>query len=286
MFATNDFGALPIVKVTFDDSVPTDEEYYAYLEGQKVIYKLGVMGLLADGRNAKIPSRAHQQLQSKFLKEHKEEIQTYCVGYALVMKGRMLSILLNAIMSIYSSIVPYKIFDNLEDAEAWLHKMLLKRLGSAYTPQLANWASAEVKPIDPSELQETGLEPFAIIDQEEHPLVSITYTGTAPTDQSMLAFLQAHKSVLSAGRVAVLLDSRAAKIPPAQIQKQQADWLIENSELIRKSCIGKAYVVSDYNARNVLEHLLERQPPPVPYLVTDSLVEAEVWLRLQILKEQ
>jgi hypothetical protein len=173
MFATTDFGALPIVKVTFADHSPTDEEYLEYLDSQLINYKLGVMGLLVDAREARMPSRAHQKLKNEWLKLHKDEIQTYCVGYAFVMQGRMLSLLFNVILNIFSSIVPYKVFDKMEDGEAWLHKMLLKRLGSSYVPKKADWDQLELKPLADDDLIGAAFEPFAIVDTSLSPLVSI-----------------------------------------------------------------------------------------------------------------
>jgi hypothetical protein len=116
----------------------------------------------------------------------------------------------------------------------------------------------------------------AVIDASEWPLLRIQFIG-ALSDESFEAHLREYVGYIRRGPYAVIYDSRLSVLPPATQRKRQADWIRLNLETIRRNCLGLAFCASSPWVRGVVTAVFWMQAPPAPYVVTDTLDEAEQW---------
>ncbi len=130
-------------------------------------------------------------------------------------------------------------------------------------------------------------EQYVRFDRKEFPLIKMTFTGEAPNDDSFMAYLDGLKANYDRRENIVLLfDASNAGLPTLKYQKQQANWMKENDELIKKYCAGIAYVVPQIVIRGALKMILKFYNNPVPFQVFESLEEGEAWLKDQLLHQK
>ncbi len=119
---------------------------------------------------------------------------------------------------------------------------------------------------------------YAVIDDRNFPEVMVTFTGEQPTDENFTLYLQEVKNQYEEEkRIALIFDATKAVSPGKKYQKQQADWLKDNDQLMRDYCKGTAYVMPNPLMRLVLKGIFAFQQQPVPYKVVKSIEDARTW---------
>lgn len=117
----------------------------------------------------------------------------------------------------------------------------------------------------------------AVIDASEWPLLRIQFIG-ALSEEAFDAHLREYAGYIRRGPYAAIYDSRLSVLPPATQRKRQADWIHLHLETIRRNCLGLAFCASSPWVRGVVTAVFWLQAPPAPYVVTDTLDEAERWV--------
>ncbi|MEM9887606.1 MAG: STAS/SEC14 domain-containing protein [Bacteroidota bacterium] len=123
------------------------------------------------------------------------------------------------------------------------------------------------------------MKKYAEVDTSNFPEVRITFTGEKANDENFEQYLQESRQTYDrAEGLAMIFDASNATVPGIKYQKQQADWLKENEDLMKTYCKGTAYVIPNPIIRTVLKGIFAFQSQPVPYKVTASVEEAQQWI--------
>lgn len=129
------------------------------------------------------------------------------------------------------------------------------------------------------------MEPYAIIEESDFPIIWIRFTGNKSTDQNFQTYLDQTKSCYRFKKpLAIIFDASNAVIPSLSHQKMQADWLRENKELMTTYCTGTAYVIPNPAIRVLLNVIFSFQKLPVPYKIFENVLEAKAWVQVLVLK--
>ncbi|MEQ8520454.1 MAG: STAS/SEC14 domain-containing protein [Cytophagales bacterium] len=122
-------------------------------------------------------------------------------------------------------------------------------------------------------------ENYVSFDRSQYPLIKMTFTGEAANDESFAAYLKGLKdNYKRKEKIALLFDASNAGLPSLKYQKQMAGWMKENNTLIKKYCIGIAYVVPQAMIRGALRVIFKIFNNPVPFEVFDNEEKAKGWL--------
>ncbi|TVP49971.1 MAG: STAS/SEC14 domain-containing protein [Mongoliibacter sp.] len=120
-YATIDESDFPIIRVRFTGKNSTDQNFQAYLDETKHCYRYEKkLAVIFDASLAVLPSFAHQKMQAKWLRENKKLMQSYCAGTAYIIPSLAIRAVLKIIFSLQKQPVPYQIFENEHEAEAWV----------------------------------------------------------------------------------------------------------------------------------------------------------------------
>ncbi len=120
---------------------------------------------------------------------------------------------------------------------------------------------------------------YAVVDKSDLTLVTVTFTGNKPTDESFSTYLQELEACYDDRKsLAMLFDATKAVTPKLSYQKLQAQWLDEHWLLLKNYCKGTAYVIPSAPIRIVLKMIFSFQNQPVPYKVFSAKEEALQWL--------
>lgn len=127
-YATIDESGFPIIRIRFTGNKSTDQNFQTYLTQTKECYRFGkTLAIIFDASEAVIPSFSHQKMQANWLKENKSLMQNYCAATAYIIPKAAIRAILKAIFSFQKQPVPYQIFQNEEEAEAWVNGLLLDK---------------------------------------------------------------------------------------------------------------------------------------------------------------
>lgn len=120
---------------------------------------------------------------------------------------------------------------------------------------------------------------YAIIDNENSPFVTVTFTGEKSTDKNFQQYLDdLEKCYTERKPIAIIFDASQAVIPKLSLQRKQALWISQNWKLIQTYCKGTAYVIPNLAIRAVLKMIFSFQNQPGPYKVFSNHKEAENWI--------
>lgn len=129
--------------------------------------------------------------------------------------------------------------------------------------------------------------PYAIIDSTDFPLVTVTFTGNKPTEESFNLYTSQLEACYARGdKFTIIFDGRKAVFPSFKFQKMQAKWLKDHEKLIKSQCLGTAYIVANLGISFALRTIFMLQPQPVDYTVVSSLSEAIYWATEQMDKNK
>lgn len=124
------------------------------------------------------------------------------------------------------------------------------------------------------------MDSYAIIDESDFPIIRIHFTGSKSSDQNFQTYLNQTKACYRFGKkLAILFDASNASIPALSHQKMQAKWLKENENLMKRFCVGTAYIIPNAAIRAILKMIFSFQKQPVPYKIFESQPEAEAWIK-------
>jgi hypothetical protein len=124
-YAHFDTSQFPVVVVAFTGEAANDENFEAYLNGLHDLYESGdSLGIIFDGRNAKLPGLKYQKQQADWLKENEAMMKSQCVGTAYVITSTIIRGVLKAIFAITPQPVPYKVCPSMEEARKYIESQL------------------------------------------------------------------------------------------------------------------------------------------------------------------
>ncbi|QNL20438.1 STAS/SEC14 domain-containing protein [Hyphobacterium sp. CCMP332] len=122
-------------------------------------------------------------------------------------------------------------------------------------------------------------ENYVSFDRSQYPLIKMTFTGEAANDESFAAYLKGLKDNYNRKeKIALLFDASNAGLPSLKYQKQMAGWMKDNNALIKKYCIGIAYIVPQTMIRGALKMIFKFFNNPVPFEVCENEQAAIAWL--------
>lgn len=127
------------------------------------------------------------------------------------------------------------------------------------------------------------MEPYAIVNETNFPVIQIKFTGNKSTDENFQAYLEANKmSYRFNKKLGIIFDASHASIPSFKHQQMQAAWLKENKNLMLNYCVGTAYIIPNSAIRAVLKMIFSFQKQPVPYEIFAKEDEAQAWINNQL----
>lgn len=126
----------------------------------------------------------------------------------------------------------------------------------------------------------TVLIMYAVFHRTEFPIVTITFTGEASTDENFSKYLEETESLYEhKKRFSIIFDARKAALPDLKHQKMQANWIKTNESRMKTYCAGTAYVIVNKAVRAILKMIFTFYPQPQPYQIFSDMASAEVWAR-------
>jgi hypothetical protein len=124
------------------------------------------------------------------------------------------------------------------------------------------------------------MKPYAIVDQNQKPIVNVTFTGEKSTDENFQKYLEDLATCYDDRKsIAIIFDASHAVIPKLSLQRKQALWISQHWKLIQTYCKGTAYVIPNLAIRAVLNVIFSFQNQPAPYKVFSNIGEAENWIK-------
>ncbi len=120
-------------------------------------------------------------------------------------------------------------------------------------------------------------------DDSEFPLVRVTFEGD-PSEGDFDRYLGDLQKNLDRcerldRRSGVLLDASRSGPVSASMRKKQAEWTRTHFDRSARYVVGYAFVIHSPVVRGILTAILWLAPLPSPHTVTNTVREAEEWLR-------
>ncbi|MEO0789234.1 MAG: STAS/SEC14 domain-containing protein [Bacteroidota bacterium] len=124
---------------------------------------------------------------------------------------------------------------------------------------------------------------YAEFDRSQLPLIVIRFTGAKATPENFAEYLaELDRNYAPRKPFALVFELSKAPVPSLKYQRQQADWMKENQEVISQYCVGVAYVIPGTIMRGVLKSIFSFQKQPAPYKVVATITEGEEWANAQL----
>lgn len=120
------------------------------------------------------------------------------------------------------------------------------------------------------------------IDRSDWPIVLHVSEGEAG-DADVDAYIQEATEMLQRGEPhAVVVDASALSLATPYARARKKVWLSENAELLRRSCVCTALVLTSPLARFAAATVMLVRPFPTPYRIFATESEARAWARAQL----
>ncbi|MEM8586118.1 MAG: STAS/SEC14 domain-containing protein [Bacteroidota bacterium] len=127
---------------------------------------------------------------------------------------------------------------------------------------------------------------YAEFDRSQRPLITIRFTGAKATTENFAEYLrELERNYTPQEPFALVFELSKAPVPGLSYQRQQADWMKENQDMISQYCKRVAYVIPGAIMRGVLKSIFSFQKQPVPYKVVATYSEGEKWAMAQLESE-
>lgn len=124
-YAQIDESRFPLVSIRFSGTASSDQNFAQYLADNLSIYRhQKTLAIVFDARKASAPGLRHLRMQAQWLKENKALMQAYCRGTAYVIPQPALRAVLQVIFKLQAQPVPYRLFAEVEEAEAWALELI------------------------------------------------------------------------------------------------------------------------------------------------------------------
>jgi hypothetical protein len=121
---------------------------------------------------------------------------------------------------------------------------------------------------------------FATFHRDEFPLIEIRFTGEKETSENFQAYLDGLEANYERKeRISLIFDASAALPLNPVYQLKQANWMKKHDDLIRKYCVGVAYVIPGALLRNTLKLIFKLQSSPTTFKVFRKHSDARAWAR-------
>lgn len=121
-----------------------------------------------------------------------------------------------------------------------------------------------------------------IVVTSDGPLIIVTYFGAATNDQ-YAAYLEELTAITRRNannrNMMVINDATRWIRSNAEQRRMQADWIAQNTEVLRGRTAGVSFVISSAVVRGGLTAILWLSNMPCPYRVTATLEESLDWAR-------
>lgn len=122
------------------------------------------------------------------------------------------------------------------------------------------------------------MKPYATFDRSLFPIITISFTGEKESKENFEVYLQElGKNYETKEQFALVFELTKAPLPKIAYQLKQAAWMKDNEELIKKYCLGVAYVIPGLIMRNVLQFIFSVQQNPVEFKVFATYQEGLNW---------
>jgi hypothetical protein len=120
MYATVNREKAPVITIAFTGQKATAATFAAYLKELEENYaSKSDIALVFDARKALDLNPIYQLKQAQWMAQHKALIKRYCKGIAYVIPHAFLRNVLGLIFKIQPNPVPFKVFETMEEGEAW-----------------------------------------------------------------------------------------------------------------------------------------------------------------------
>ncbi len=113
-------------------------------------------------------------------------------------------------------------------------------------------------------------------DDSRRPINVYTFTGEM-TPADLQVMLRRSDEILRQGRHALLMDLRGLSAMSALLRQQAAEWNVANAASLARLRVGLAMVICDSRERGIVTAIYWHNPPPYPYVISESLDEALAW---------
>lgn len=124
------------------------------------------------------------------------------------------------------------------------------------------------------------MKPYAYFDRKNFPLVVVDFTGAKETPENFEQYLlELKKNYDYEQSFSLVFDAHQAPVPQISYQKLQAEWMTAHSYLIRKYCLGVAYVMPNTFLRMVLKFIFSLQKSPAPFRVFGNKKAGFEWAK-------
>jgi hypothetical protein len=122
----------------------------------------------------------------------------------------------------------------------------------------------------------------ATIDQSQFPIVYIKFSTREATRAEADAYLNELTELNERNEpFSVVFDSSESSYLTSELCVRQGDLIKHQYSLIKKNCIGSAYVIPSFMIRFMLSAIFSIQNHPSNYTVVSSLNEAYKWAEEQ-----
>lgn len=120
------------------------------------------------------------------------------------------------------------------------------------------------------------------IDTSEWPIVRHITEGSA-TDAEIDAYIQEASDLLRRSEPhGVIMDVRSLTQATPYARQRKKVWLAENVELLRRTCVCTALILTSPIARFAAATVMLVHPFPTPYRIFGTEQEALAWVRVQL----
>ena len=124
---------------------------------------------------------------------------------------------------------------------------------------------------------------YAEFDFSKFPAVTITFNNVEPTNEEFYEYLEEILRIYNRKEKFVLIfNASKAKYLKAELRVDQGNWIKKHEELIKKYCLGNAYIISNPIIKIVFNCILAVNKPPVPYTVFSNRYDAKKWAESKI----
>jgi len=132
---------------------------------------------------------------------------------------------------------------------------------------------------------DTNLQPYAIFDYSEFPLVHIKLTDTEITDQNFGDYVEEVGKIYEKGRYAIILDATNTKYVASKYRVLQGNTLKANKKIVENFSIGMAIIAPSVLQRMLLEGIFMIKPYPSELKVCKTKEEATEWINVLLEQE-
>lgn len=130
------------------------------------------------------------------------------------------------------------------------------------------------------------MKPYAIVNRDKFPIVTVTFTGENATAESFRRYLYELFLSYNERKPFSVIYSATNKftlpIPSRKFQQEQIEWMESHEKLILKYCRSVVYITPNVVAKTILKTFLFFQDHPVQYKVVNNQEEAEKWIKEQL----